>query len=118
MVTNGSVYYLRVGSYIKIGWASDLAKRMRSYPPDSILLAVEPGTRKDEQRRHKMFAVHRTHGREWYAMVPSLMHHIAMVTSEHGEPDPVAFAAKPIVISTPPNKQTIGRPSGFVWKVG
>lgn len=98
---DGTVYYLRVGAYIKIGWTSDLTKRMKSYSPDSVLLATEPGTRKDEQRRHRMFAVHRTHGREWYAMVPSLTHHIQQVTDAHGSPDPVAFAARPVAIPQP-----------------
>jgi hypothetical protein len=98
---DGVVYYLRVGSYIKIGWASDLAKRMRAYPPDSVLLATEPGTRKDETRRHRMFAAHRTHGREWYAMVPSLLHHIDMLKERHGQPNAVAFAARPVEVPRP-----------------
>jgi hypothetical protein len=99
--TDGTVYYLRVGSYIKIGWASDLTKRMKAYPPDSVLLATEPGTRKDEARRHRMFAAHRTHGREWYAMVPSILHHVDTLTAQHGTPDPVSFAAKPVQIPRP-----------------
>jgi hypothetical protein len=103
----GSVYYLRVGSFIKIGWTLNIEKRMRSYPPDSVLLAAEPGTRKDEQRRHRMFAAHRTHGREWYAMTPSLMHHIEQVAVAHGAPDPVTFAARPVEIPQPRRPETI-----------
>lgn len=98
---DGVVYYLRVGSFIKIGWTHNIDKRMRSYPPDSILLATEPGTRKHEHKRHKMFATHRTHGREWYAMTPSLMHHIEQMAAEYGSPDPVTFAAKPVTIPRP-----------------
>lgn len=108
----GTVYYLRVGSYIKIGWSANLEKRMRSYPPDTILLATEPGTRKDEHRRHKMFAAHRTHGREWYAMVPSLMHHIEQTAARHGQPDPVVFAAQPVTIPQPRPVEPI-RPAGW-----
>lgn len=104
---DGVVYYLRVGAHIKIGWTSNLATRMRSYSPDSILLATEPGTRKDETRRHRMFAAHRTHGREWYAMVPSLTHHIAQLVREHGEPDPVRFAAQPVEIPQPRRTQPV-----------
>lgn len=103
----GVVYYLRVGAYIKIGWTSDLEKRMRAYSPDSILLATEPGTRKDEAKRHRMFAVHRTHGREWYAMTPSVMHHVEQVASEHGTPDPVSFAAQPVAIPQPRNARPV-----------
>jgi hypothetical protein len=110
--TAGTVYYLRSGAYIKIGWTSNLEKRMRAYAPDSVLLATEPGTRKDESRRHKMFATHRTHGREWYAMVPSLMHHIEMMVTEHGEPDPVSFAAQPVTIPQRREVEPI-RPAGW-----
>lgn len=105
--TEGVVYYLRSGAYIKIGWTSDLDKRMRAYAPDSVLLAVEPGTRKDEQRRHKMFAAHRTHGREWYALVPSLTHHIEQTIAKHGQPDPVTFAAQPVTIPQPRPKEYV-----------
>jgi hypothetical protein len=111
----GHVYYLRVGSYIKIGWTSDITKRMKGYPPDSVLLASEPGTRKDEHRRHRMFGAHRTHGREWYAMTPSLMHHIEQVAAEHGTPDPVTFAAKPVTIPQPRGVQMI-KPRGWTGK--
>jgi hypothetical protein len=108
----GVVYFLRSGGYIKIGWTSDLSKRMRAYSPDSMLLATQPGTRKDEHRLHKMFAAHRTHGREWYAMTPSLMHHIEQVAVEHGTPDPVTFAARPVEIPQPRRTEPI-RPRGW-----
>ena len=105
--TEGVVYYLRSGGYIKIGWTSDLAKRMRAYSPDSVLLAVHPGTRKDEHRLHKRFATDRTHGREWFAMTPSVMHHIEQMAAEHGTPDPVAFAAQPVAIPQPRDARPI-----------
>ena len=107
----GFVYYVRSGGFIKIGWTSDLTKRMKGYPPDSVLLAVEPGTRPDETRRHRQFPHHRTHGREWYTMAPTLMHHIDSVKAEHGEPAPVDFAAKPVGIPQPRQRHTIGRPT-------
>lgn len=106
----GFVYYVRSGGFIKIGWTSDLTKRMKGYPPDSVLLAVEPGPRALEGRRHKQFAHHRTHGREWYTMAPTLTHHIDSVKAEHGEPAPVDFAAKPVGIPQSRQRQTIGRP--------
>lgn len=91
---DGTVYYIRSGGYIKIGWTSDLAKRMRAYPPDTTLLAVEPGTRKDERRIHKRFAHLLTHGREWFPLAPQIIEHIERVKAEHGEPPVVDFAAK------------------------
>lgn len=105
---HGVVYYLRSGGYIKIGWASDLGKRMRSYPPDSLLLATHPGTKADESAAHRKFAVHRTHGREWFAMVAPLMQHIDRVRAEHGEPDQVSFAAQPVKVPQPRAKQYVG----------
>jgi len=108
----GVVYYVEVSGRIKIGWTSSLEKRMRAYPPNSRLLAVEPGTRKDEQRLHRMFATYRTHGREWYAPVPSLLHHIEAVKAEHGEPVDVAFGAQPVTIPQRRETQTV-KPRGL-----
>jgi len=104
----GVVYYLRSGGYIKIGWASNLANRMKAYPPDSMLLAHHPGTRADEATMHRKFAVHRTHGREWYAMVPALTDHIRRIASSHGIPDPVTFAAQPVTVPQPRPRQYVG----------
>jgi hypothetical protein len=105
---HGTVYYVRSGGFIKIGWTSSLQGRMKAYPPDSVLLATEPGTRADETRRHRQFAAHRTHGREWYAMTADLMRHIDRVKTDHGEPDTVAFAAQPVKVPQPRPKQYVG----------
>ena len=98
---NPVVYYVQVGAHIKIGWTTNLQSRMRSYPPNSILLAVHPGSRADETKLHKRFAHHRTHGREWYAPVPSLLHHIEQMKRQHGEPETVTFGAQPVTIPEP-----------------
>lgn len=90
----GTVYFVRSGGYIKIGWTSDLAKRMRAYPPDTTLLAVMPGTRKDERATHRRFAHLLTHGREWFPLAPQILEHIDQVVAEHGAPPVVDFAAK------------------------
>lgn len=78
----GWVYYLRVGKHIKIGFASNLQARLRAYPPDTELLAVEKGTMKLETERHREFAAIRAHGREWYWPKPWLMEHIAKVAED------------------------------------
>jgi hypothetical protein len=108
----GTIYYVRSGGYIKIGWTSDLSKRMKGYPPDSVLMATHPGTRSDETTVHRKFAVHRTHGREWYALVPAIMGHIARVQAEHGEPEQVSFGARPVEVPRPGSRKTIGRIGG------
>lgn len=100
-----TIYYLQVVSHIKIGWTADLEKRMRDYPPNSQLLATEPGERSEEQRLHKMFAAHRTHGGEWYAPVPSILHHIDLVRKKHGMPPEAVVGAQPVTIPEPRPKQ-------------
>lgn len=114
----GTVYYVKVGEHIKVGWTSDMEQRMRSYPPNSILLATEPGTRADEKRRHKTLAAHRSHGNEWYVPAPSVLHHLDMVKAKHGEPDPAAFAAKPVEIPQPRERHYIGGKNRGNWQRG
>ena len=91
---DGIVYFIRSGGYIKIGWTSNLDKRMKAYPPDTTLLAVMPGTRKDERAIHKRFAHLLTHGREWFPLAPQITEYIGQVTRQHGPPPTVDFAAK------------------------
>lgn len=85
-LTDGWVYYLLVGDLIKIGFASDVRKRLRSYPPNTELLAVEPGDRALEKRRHQQFDEHLQRGREWFADVPEIRTWICTVCDEHGDP--------------------------------
>lgn len=95
-----TIYYVRVGSYIKIGWTSNLDGRMRQYPPGCELLAVHPGTRDEEKALHKRFAVWRSHGREWYPLAPVILEHVARVVSEYGKPDDATFGAQPVTVPT------------------
>ena len=106
--TDGIIYYVQSGGHIKIGWTSDLAKRMRAYPPNCQLLATHPGTRANELKLHKMFAAHRSHGREWYPLVPAILHHIDMMKTKHGEPEGVTFGAKPVTIPQHRDPQYVG----------
>lgn len=104
--TDGTVYYVQVGGHIKIGWTSNLERRMKDYAPNSQLLAVHSGTRADEAKMHKRFATARTHGREWYAPVPSLLHHIEQMNAQHGVPE-VTFGAAPVTILEPRRAQYV-----------
>ena len=110
--TPGWVYFLQSGGHIKIGWTSNLEQRMRAYPPGSQLLAVQPGTRRDEAATHRRFAVHRTHGREWYPLAADLVRYIATVTAEHGQPPTVDFAGKPAEIPRPHSDRGTMKPKG------
>lgn len=62
----GWVYYIRVNDVIKIGYAKSVTARMKHYPPNATLLAVEPGTLELEKRRHDHFHAHLAWGREWF----------------------------------------------------
>lgn len=110
---SGVVYFLQSGGHVKIGWTSSLERRMRAYPPGSRLLAVHDGTRADEAAAHRKFAVHRTHGREWYPLAADLMRYIERVVEEHGEPPAVDFAGKPAEIPRPHSDRGTIKPKGW-----
>jgi hypothetical protein len=75
--TDNVVYYIQVGKYIKIGTTKDVDKRLQQYPPDSELLAIEPGSFTIEDMRHKQFAKYLAARNEWFSPGPKLMQHIA-----------------------------------------
>jgi hypothetical protein len=108
---DGTIYYLRSGGHIKIGWTSNLEKRMKAYPPDTQLLAVQPGTRSDERALHRKFSWLLTHGREWFPLAPQITEHIDRVIAEHGEPPTVEFAARKANRVVGRQRQYIGGPN-------
>jgi hypothetical protein len=82
----GWVYYLRVGDQIKIGFSSNVQRRLRAYPPGSELLAVEPGDKKLERKRHNEFFEWLAAGREWFEPSEELLQHTRDLVSMHGDP--------------------------------
>ncbi|ATW60866.1 hypothetical protein SEA_BENTHERDUNTHAT_96 [Gordonia phage BENtherdunthat] len=80
----GWVYYARIGDHIKIGYAADVKKRMADYPPETMVLAVEPGDKKLERARHKEFAHSLLHGREWFRESYPIKKHIDEVRAKYG----------------------------------
>jgi len=68
------VYYMRFADRVKIGYSSNLAKRLLNVPNDE-LLATEPGTMKTEFARHEQFAELRITG-EWFQYAEPLVGHI------------------------------------------
>lgn len=89
----GWVYYIRVGALVKVGFSKNLHSRLPAYPPDSELLAVEPGTRKVERMRHSQFDAFRAEAREWYRPNDELDAWVEKVRAQHG--DPKGYAYKP-----------------------
>lgn len=76
------VYYIRVGEHIKVGYTSNLTERLRAYPPDSIVLATEPGDRDLESERHRQFRDERRMGQEWFNPSERLLAHIEQIKAE------------------------------------
>lgn len=84
--TEGTVYFLLSDNLVKIGWTSDLDRRMKEYSPGARILAVMPGKRSDETRLHRKFADLRGNRNEWFTYHPRIMEEVERVIAAHGEP--------------------------------
>jgi len=71
----GFVYYVQIGRYVKIGYSMDWRSRIASYPPDSVLLAVEVGGRDLESIRHDQFSRDLDARREWFRSSTAIREH-------------------------------------------
>ena len=88
----GFVYYIRMDDLIKIGYAKDVSRRMRAYPPSAELLALHPGTPALERQMHQQFHAFLRQGREWFAPHEQVMDHISTVREKFGNPAPFAYS--------------------------
>lgn len=70
----GTVYFMRFGDLIKIGYSADLRQRLKALRPDSVL-ATMPGTMQDERALHARFGPLWDHG-EYFRAEPELMAYI------------------------------------------
>lgn len=82
----GFVYYISFSDRVKIGFATDVKKRMAAYPPDAKLLAVHPGTPDLEKEMHRKFAHALVAGREWFRHDLAIAEHIEDVLQQFGDP--------------------------------
>lgn len=71
----GVVYFVRLGSLIKIGFTRHLAGRLRDLPHEEVL-GILQGTMAREKALHRRFAHLRHHG-EWFTDCPELRQFIA-----------------------------------------
>ena len=86
--SNGVVYYIRRGKYVKIGTTTNLKTRMRDLMPDEVL-AVEPGSYKLESDLHYAFrGIRLSPDREYFELTEELQAHIDGVVAKHGPPPP------------------------------
>ena len=74
------VYYLRLANLVKIGFTTNLTKRLGVINPEEVM-ATEPGDRKREQERHRQFAALHAHG-EWFRLEQPLVDHIEAIRRE------------------------------------
>jgi len=87
----GWIYYIHNDGTIKIGYSTNVTNRMRQYPPTAELLAVEPGTKELERKRHHHFHVYLAHGREWFRDTPEIRTWIDTLRDEYGDPSHMAY---------------------------
>lgn len=76
------VYYVLVGSLMKIGTSTNLRRRLLAYPPNRRLLATEPGGRSVESRRHAEFADLLDSGREWFRFEGTLVEWVQSIRAK------------------------------------
>lgn len=70
------VYYVQLGTHIKIGTTQNLQHRMAGYPPMARLLVTEPGGYTLEAKRLKQFGEYLDGGKEWFVAGKKLREHI------------------------------------------
>jgi hypothetical protein len=73
------VYYARLGNRCKIGWSTNVARRMAAIQPEE-LLATEPGGPELESQRHEQFKALRVVG-EWFRYEGALVEHVGSLRS-------------------------------------
>jgi len=97
----GKVYFVACADRIKIGYSTDIMKRMRSFATASALkfdfICDVPGTKAFEKAIHQKMNAHRIHG-EWFADCPELRDLIAAVKQD-------GYAAIGFVEPTPAEKR-------------
>lgn len=101
----GFVYFIATGGRIKIGYTSDLERRLATYPPNMEIIHVKVGGKDVEKREHRRFGEWLTDGREWFedcAAVRALINEIA-------QDDPHWREIEPMRYFTPRRKPTASR---------
>lgn len=104
----GHVYYIRIDGLIKIGYTSNVWKRMQAYPPNAELLALEPGTKKTETDRHAHFRDKLARGREWFGDCSEIRDWITTLREEYGDPSDKAYR-----YSEPGERRAVIYPRGY-----
>lgn len=88
----GYVYFVRMGTFVKIGHTLDVAARMKtiqtSCPAEIHLMKLVPGTVEIERDFHRRFRLHKARG-EWFAMQGTLATFLNDCTTPVCIPEPI-----------------------------
>jgi hypothetical protein len=68
----GTVYVVRVGEMIKIGWSSNPSRRLTELKADAVL-HYTAGSRRDEYKLQAKCMDHLIKGREWFDTSPTMI---------------------------------------------
>lgn len=83
----GTVYFIRVGAFVKIGYTGNLASRVKSLSTASatppVVIHSEPGTNRDERGYHHRFADLRENG-EWFRLEGPLADYLENIGGKAG----------------------------------
>lgn len=75
----GVVYFIQCGEFVKLGFTTDLGRRLSGYlmhtPYDVKVLASMPGDRRLEKSLHRRFVKHHHRG-EWFRLSSEILDYI------------------------------------------
>jgi hypothetical protein len=83
---DGDIYFVRTSGLVKVGWTTDLHRRLRTYGPEAVVLVHYPGTRQDETTLHRQLTPARVKGREWYEDGDIIAGFVAAAVEKYGPP--------------------------------
>ncbi len=89
----GWIYFLELDEKIKVGWTSNLEKRLKNYPPHARIVIEYPATRADERDLHRTLKTERVAGRAEYRRRAD--EHAAEVAARPPNPMPQPIPARP-----------------------
>lgn len=92
---NDVVYFVRMGTFVKIGHTLDVASRMKtiqtSCPGDIHLMQLVPGSAEIERAFHRRFHRYNSKG-EWFAIMGTLATFLKDCTAPVEIPEPITKA--------------------------
>lgn len=82
----GQIYFVRINGLVKVGWASKLRSRLKSYGASAEILCHFPASRPDETLLHRQLRPYLAKGREWYQDCKLIEDVVAGYIKQYGQP--------------------------------